>query len=121
MIRAAEEVAGHFGEVLVVLNSDKWLYKKKGYVFMCWEERAEIIRSIKGVRNVVSVDDADGTVCAAIEEHRPTHFGNGGDRTDRNTPEQDVCNELGIELVYGLGGTKVQSSQHLVEKEKNRK
>jgi D-beta-D-heptose 7-phosphate kinase/D-beta-D-heptose 1-phosphate adenosyltransferase len=43
-------------------------------------------------------------------------FGNGGDRTDKNTPEQDVCEELGIHMVFGLGGGKAQSSSELVEK-----
>ena len=64
MIRAAAE----FGPVVVVANSDDWLMRKKGYVFMPWSERAEILESIKGVSYVVPVDDADDTVCAAIQE-----------------------------------------------------
>ena len=41
--------ASHEGDVIVIANSDEWLQRKKGYVFMPWEERAEIIRSIRGV------------------------------------------------------------------------
>ena len=42
-------------------------------------------------------------------------FGNGGDRTETTTPENDVCKSYGIESVWGLG-EKVQSSSWLLEK-----
>src|SRR5690242_6837351 len=77
MIKAAAE----HGDVVIILNSDEWLLRKKGYVFMTWKERAEILSSIKGVESVVPVDDADGTVCKSLEELQPDYFGNGGDRT----------------------------------------
>lgn len=108
--------AAKFGRVIVILNSDEWLMRKKGYVFMPWLERKEIIESINGVYEVVAVDDSDGTVCAALREIRPDYFGNGGDRTDQNTPEKQLCEELGIEMIWGLGGEKIQSSSDLVKK-----
>ena len=112
MIRAA----GAFAPVVVVLNSDDWLQRKKGYVFMPFEERKEIIESIIGVKEVVSVDDSDNTVCEAIRRLRPAMFGNGGDRIFGNTPEQETCQDLGVELVWGLGrGGKIQSSSKLVK------
>lgn len=107
--------AAKFGEVIVVANSDDWLMRKKGYIFMPWEERAEIIRSINGVKEVTPVDDTDGTVCEALTRLRPTMFGNGGDRTNKNTPEKALCKELGIKMVWRLGGGKVQSSSDLVK------
>ncbi len=70
--------------------------------------------NIKGVVAVTSVDDSDNTVCQALRAHRPDAFGNGGDRKQNNTPEMEVCNELGIELIWNLGGGKIQSSSELV-------
>lgn len=106
--------AAQFGEVIVILNSDEWLMRKKGFVFMPWEQRAEIIESIKGVKKVVRVDDSDGSVCEALRREKPTYFANGGDRTDKNTPEMEVCAELGISMLWGVGGGKIQSSSELV-------
>ena len=96
MIAAAAEI----GDVIVVANSDDWLMRKKGYIFMPWEERAEIIASITGVKEVGTVKDGDGTVCEALERVRP---------------EMALCEQLGIEMVWGLGGGKIQSSSDLVK------
>jgi tetratricopeptide (TPR) repeat protein len=52
-------------------------------------------------------------------ELKPTYFANGGDRKDYNTPEGDVCKELGITLLWGIGGDKIQSSSWLLEKNKD--
>ena len=111
MILEAAEV----GDVIVIANSDEWLMRKKGYVFMPWEERAEILASIRGVIKVVTVDDSDGTVCEALRREKPTFFANGGDRKTDNTPEMDVCSELGIGLLWEVGGGKIQSSSELVK------
>jgi len=111
MILEAAEV----GDVIVIANSDEWLMRKKGYVFMPWEERAEILASIRGVLKVVPVDDSDGTVCEALRREKPTFFANGGDRKTDNTPEMDVCSELGIGLLWEVGGGKIQSSSELVK------
>ena len=113
MIREASQ----WGEVIVVINSDDWLMRKKGYVFMPWEERAEIMGNIKGVKVVTSVNDSDGTVCEALRRHRPSAFANGGDRKKNNTPEMEVCDDLGIQMLWGIGGKdKPQSSSWLVNK-----
>jgi len=112
LIRAAAKS----GDVIVIANSDEWLYRKKGFVFMDFTARAEILNAIKGVIMVDSVDDADGTVCEAIYRHRPTYFANGGDRGRSNTPEQSVCEELKVELLWGVGGDKkLASSSDLVQ------
>ena len=78
------------------------------------EERAEILRALTGVSEVVKVDDLDGTVCDALARVKPDIFGNGGDRNNRNTPEKSLCKQLGIKMAWGLGGDKVQSSSELV-------
>ena len=114
--------AARYGDVMVIINSDDWLMRKKGYVFMPWQERAEIMGNIKGVRLVTQVDDSDGTVCEAIKRHRPDAFANGGDRKTQNTPEMDVCEELGIQMMWAIGGNdKPQSSSWLVNKLKENK
>ena len=108
--------ASTFGKVLVILNSDEWLRRKKSYNFMSWADRAEIVSSYVEVWKVIPVDDSDGTVVNALKEWTPDYFGNGGDRIDNNTPEKKLCEELGIEMVWNLGGGKIRSSSSLVTK-----
>jgi len=106
--------AASLGDVTVVLNSDDWLRRKKGYVFMPFKERSYLLQHIKNVKEVSAVDDTDGTVCEALYRLKPDMFGNGGDRTSRNTPEGSVCKELNIEMIWKLGGEKIQSSSGLI-------
>ena len=112
MIREASE----YGDVIVILNSDDWLIRKKGFCFMTWDERSEILMSIKGVSSVESVDDHDGTVCDALNRIKPDYIANGGDRTSENTPERLVCDNLGIKMLWNIGGGKIQSSSTLLDK-----
>ena len=108
--------ASRYGDVIIVANSDDWLMRKKGYVFMPFEERRMILKEIKGVMIVAAVDDSDGTVCDALRILQPDYFANGGDRGRDNTPEQDVCEELGIKMLWGMGGDyKLNSSSDLAK------
>ena len=106
--------ACRYGKVIVILNSDNWLEKKKGYSFMSFEERKYILSEMKSVYEVESVDDSDGTVCEALDRIRPNYFGNGGDRVSDNVPEVKLCEKLGICLKWNIGGNKIQSSSDLV-------
>jgi len=106
--------AAKLGSLTVVINTDEWLLRKKNYVFMPWEERAEIISAFGCVDNVVAAMDDDKTVCETLRQLKPDIFANGGDRGAGNTPESRVCEELGIQMVYNVGGGKVRSSSHLV-------
>ncbi len=118
-IRMIQEAA-EYGDVIIVANSDDWLFRKKGFVFMEYERRVEILNAIKGVVLVDSVDDSDGTVCEAIRRLKPTYFANGGDRGKSNTPEQDVCEQIGVELLWAIGGEeKLDSSSELAQKVRN--
>ena len=112
-VRMILEASRH-GEVIIIANSDEWLLRKKGYVFMPFEERAEILKAFRGVTEVVKAIDTDNTVCDSLREIRPTFFANGGDRKLDNTPEMDVCQELGIDMIWNVGGGKIQSSSSLV-------
>ena len=114
--------AAEWGDVIVAINSDDWLMRKKGYVFMPWTERAEIIRELTSVDHVVSFNDNDDTANQAIKVHRPDAFANGGDRKKKNTPEMDLCDKLGIQMLWGIGGKdKPQSSSWLVDKLREKK
>ena len=107
--------ASKLGHVIVIANSDEWLVRKKGYTFMPYKERQEILYAIKGVVDVVEAKDDDNTVCQTLEHLKPHIFANGGDRGDKNTPEMDTCKELGIQMVWGIGGNdKPQSSSWLI-------
>lgn len=114
--------ASRFGHVVVIANSDAWLERKKGYVFMPYVERQEILYAIKGVVDVVEASDDDDTVCKTLEHLNPHIFANGGDRGDNNTPEMDLCKKLDIQMVWGMGGNdKPQSSSWLIDAIRNKK
>jgi len=103
-------------KLVVIVNNDSFLMRKKGYVFMPLAERMEIIRAMKDVNVVIEALDDDQTVCETLRFVEPHIFANGGDRrTDYDIPETQVCRELGIAMVFGIGGEKIQSSSELVE------
>ena len=60
------------------------------------------------------MEDTDNSVCEALRRIKPDYFANGGDRKTDNTPEMNICEELGITLLWGVGGGKIQSSSTLV-------
>lgn len=114
--------AAEYGSVVVFLNTDEWLKRKKGYVFMTWKERAAILRELKCVYDVKEAVDDDDTVSESIKQNRGwiKKFGKGGDRNRSNTPEEGICRQWGIEIIYNLGGSKTQSSSDLVKNVQNR-
>ena len=106
--------AAKLGKVVVILNTDDFLLNKKGYVFMSFEERKEILESIKGVEWVYRCIDKDDTVIETLKWLKPNYFANGGDINESNNKESDVCREIDCKLVYNVGGGKIQSSSRLV-------
>ena len=108
--------------MVVILNNDNWLMKKKGFVFMTAAERAEVLRAIRGVDEVIITSHPENTddmsVRTELEQLKPDIFANGGDRKPDGdpVPEVELCNKLGIELIYNVGGGKTQSSSELVKK-----
>ena len=103
-------------EVVVILNPDADLIRKKGMVFMSYEALKAILEELRCVDLVVRATDGDGTVAETLRHIRPQVFAKGGDRTQENMPENevDVCREIGCEIVYGVGGEKSYSSSGLV-------
>ncbi len=110
------EDAAKYGEVHIILNSNDWLVRKKGFYYQSWEARKKILEVY--TPHIHKVDDSDGTVCEALRCIKPDYFGNGGDRRKENTPELDVCEELGIEPVFEIGGGKYSSSSAINGKDR---
>lgn len=105
------------GVLVVICNSDEWLFRKKGYSFMSEDERMFIIDSLKGVDYVSVWDDGSPTVCGAIELLKPNVFTKGGDRnSSENVPEFSLCEKIGCNVEFNVGGGKIQSSSNLVKK-----
>jgi len=104
--------------LVVILNSDRFLKKKKGYAFMSFKERKYILQHLYMVDVVVKCIDDDQTVCETLKVIKPDVFCNGGDRHNEEIPEAAVCREYNIELIDGLGD-KVQSSSALVKNARN--
>lgn len=105
-------------KIIVILSTDEVLIRKKGKPFMEYAERAEIIEAIIGDKGrVVPNVCRDGIDCIeSLRLHRPNIFAKGGDTWDeKNLPEYQVCQELGIKIVFGVGGyEKIQSSSNLI-------
>jgi cytidyltransferase-like protein len=119
-VRLFKEAKARGDKLIVIVNNDNWLYKKKGYVFMPENYRKEIIEAIRFVDEVFltdhSKDPDDMSVCAALESIKPDIFANGGDRHSDNIPEIEICQKIGCKLVFNSGaGGKIQSSSWLVE------
>ena len=102
--------------LLILLNSDVWLNRKKRYVVMPWRERREILQALTGVDAVVPVDDTDGTVANGLRLYRPHIFAKGGDRMGLlHLPKQErvALLAIGCQVVFSVGD-KVQASSTLI-------
>lgn len=124
MFREAKKLGD---KVIVILNNDNWLKKKKGYVFMSQQERKEVIEALECVDEVIFTkhpkNPKDMTVCRELLELKPDIFANGGDRKGINiaTPEVAVCKNINCKDVYNVGhGGKIQSSSWLLAKYANK-
>ncbi len=104
--------------LVVVVNGDGFLMRKKGYVFMPIQERMEVIDGVRGVDYVVAWDDGTQFVDGAIRILRPGYYTKGGDRStlEAIAPcELRACREVGCRVLLGVGGVeKAQSSSRLV-------
>jgi len=113
--------ASKLGSKLIVgLNSDEWLVRKKGNYFLPFKERATILKSIKYVNKVISFDDTDDTANKLIGLARTfgkgkVIFANGGDRERNNVPEIDTWgSNPQVEFVFCVGGNKTNSSSDIL-------
>ena len=140
-IRMFREAANLGAQVIVGLNSDEWLTRKKEKPFMKWDERAEILESCKFINQVLPFDDSDDTACDLIRrvhtiynsethdhnysdlpqqcmmDYYQIYFANGGDRGKDNVPEVKMCKHLDVVMLWGVGCGKIQSSSWLTSGE----
>lgn len=107
-IRYIREAARLGDRLVVILNSDNFVMKKKGFVFWPLEERKEILENIKGVAEVIAAVDEDQTVRKTLEILKPDIFAKGGYAINpESVPEADTCREIGCQLVTNVGGSSI--------------
>jgi len=124
-IREAKKLGDY---LIVILNNDNWLQKKKGKEFMPEIERKEIIEAISGVDEVVisghTKNTKDMSICKELMKIKPDIFANGGDRDEKNAQDPNsslykdiqMCKNLDIEMVFNVGrGGKIRSSSELLK------
>jgi cytidyltransferase-like protein len=118
-IRMFREARALGDSLVVILNNDNWLRRKKGTVFMPEDQRKEVIEALQDVDRVMvtshSEDAQDMSVSKELQELKPDIFVNGGDRQQDNIPETVICDGMGCRMVFNIGhGGKVQSSSWLL-------
>jgi len=117
--------------LFVIVNNDEQVSIKGSVPFMNERDRLRIVSCLRDVDLALLSCDADSTVVKSIEaihsnfivspffdklDTSTITFMNGGDRKEGNVPEMDICNELGITMIYGTGGDKVESSSRLINR-----
>jgi cytidyltransferase-like protein len=118
-IKYLQDARKHGDRLVVGLNSDEWLKRKKGRAFMPFAERQAVLEALRCVDEVVAFDDSDGSAISLLETMQRSYsyaeiiFVNGGDRTAANIPEMSVKNVL---FKFGVGGdNKANSSSWILE------
>tara|TARA_B100001996_G_C18655501_1_gene591025 strand:+ start:113 stop:955 length:843 start_codon:yes stop_codon:yes gene_type:complete len=121
MIKDAKRISKN---VIILLNSDEWLVRKKGKPFMIEAQRAQLLEEFESVSKVIiqNNDNDDSSNNAIIDFHK-SHIGqticycNGGDRSQEDKiRESQICKKLGIDLKFGIGGIhKLESSSNLTK------
>ena len=124
-LRMMKEAKKLGDKLIVILNNDNFLFNKKGFAFMPQNERAEIIEGFDCVDEVFISIDQDSTVKESLkklsENQKINLFANGGDRkNEEDIPETKICKDLGIEMVFNVGGGKIQSSSDLIKRSQER-
>ena len=113
--------ASKYGSVIAIINNDNFLLRKKKYIFLPITERLEVVSSNQFISEAIVSVDQDNTVSLSIQKliddgYSLKYFANGGDRkTLVDIPELEVCIKNNIELIFGIGGGKTQSSSDLTE------
>lgn len=118
------EAAAKLGDkLIVVVNNDKQQMVKKGKIILPEQNRARLLTALRDVDEVRIAIDDDSSVTKSLEKIASDYSGdelifcNGGDRVDPNAipgPEAAMCEKLGIEMRFGIGGVdKADSSTRI--------
>lgn len=110
-------------KVIILLNNDNWLIKKKGKPFMNQNQRKEILEEFKSISEVIIQTSSEPSSSEAIEEfvkknpNKSICYCNGGDRSNiKNIRESNICKKLKVNLEFGIGGEKkIESSSDLTK------
>tara|TARA_B100001063_G_scaffold126569_1_gene118259 strand:- start:18 stop:797 length:780 start_codon:yes stop_codon:yes gene_type:complete len=122
-LRMFQDAKNLSNKVILLLNNDEWLIKKKGKPFMNQNQRKEILEEFKSITEVIIQTSSEKSSSRAIEEfvnnnsNKSICYCNGGDRSNiKNILESDICKKLGVSLEFGIGGEeKVESSSQLTK------
>ena len=120
MFQDAKNIAN---KVILLLNNDEWLTKKKGKPFMNQNQRKEILEEFKSISEVIIQTSSEPSSSVAIEEfvnknpNKSICYCNGGDRSNiKKIKESEVCKKLKVNLEFGVGGeNKIESSSELTK------
>ena len=105
--------------LIVIVNNDFQIGLKGSKRFMDEKERCIIVNNLKCVDEVRLSVDMDETVCKSLELIKPNIFAKGGDSTIDNIPEREICEKIGIKMVFNVGEDKIQSSSNLLANQNN--
>lgn len=113
-IRYIREASKLGDKLVVILNGDDFLLRKKGFVFRPFEDRKEILEGIKGVSEVIASVDEDQTVCKTLKLIKPDIFAKGGEPVHpEDIPEAETCRSIGCKVVLHVGGGKIRGDREL--------
>lgn len=120
-VRMVQQAKKLGDKLVVIVNNDVQQQLKKGKIIMPEDERQEVVAALRDVDEVVLSIDQDRTVMKSLEfvgkkySGNKIIFANGGDRSSvKKIPEGEICDRLGIELLFGVGGDdKPQSSTNI--------
>jgi D-beta-D-heptose 7-phosphate kinase/D-beta-D-heptose 1-phosphate adenosyltransferase len=126
-IRMFKEAKALGDKLVVILNNDNWLLKKKKFTFMTEQERKEVLEALRWVDEVIvsrhPTNPDDMSVSADLARLKPDIFANGGDRNEKDAQNPNsslhkdlaICKEYNIKMIFNVGrGGKIQSSSSLV-------
>ena len=119
--------ASKYGDIVVLLNTDKWLRNKKGKEFLPFNEREIILNSIKNIIDVIPCGNIDKTCIDGIKlviikyKQNKLFFANGGDRNNETTPEKLFCDQNNIKTLWGIGGNNKSNSSSWILNQWNKK
>jgi cytidyltransferase-like protein len=126
MIKAARALAPH---LVVIVNNDQQQLLKKGRILMTEDDRLAIVAELRSVDEAFVAVDTDATVVASLRRVRELHpdaellFCNGGDRShadDVPSAETHLTDEIGLQMVYGVGGEDKADSSSRINEELSR-
>jgi len=122
------EEAAKLGDLFVIVNNDQQAELKKGKAFMPASDRLEVVKALSCVKDAKIAWDKDRTVELTIctwkimlkyqDKYTKFFFAKGGDSTPTNVPERNICENLGIKIVWDVGGKKTHSSSEIVKNAK---